>query len=118
MTTKNPECECPIGPEFQAAGLAAGLCHHSSLQSILEVKEALEPVCEKILRRVDLETLFKMAPRDGIEYYIKKIAQENAKSLTVHQRAILTASYFRDYSALIQYAGVHTLEDLKRSGTV
>lgn len=117
MTSKNPDCQCNVPPEYRSAGEYALLCHHSSLQSILETKEALRPLCENILQVMELDTLFKMPPRDGIEYYIERIAKENVKYLNLHQRAILTAEYFRDYSILIQFAGVHTLEDLKRHGT-
>ena len=118
MTTKSAECECPLGQETAAAGIAGVICHHSSLQRILEAKAALQPICDRILRSVDLATLFTMPPKDGIEYYIERIAKEHAKALNIYQRAILTANFFRDYAILIQYAEVKTLEDLKRSGAV
>lgn len=118
MVNKNPECECPLGPEFEAAGVTGRLCHHSSLQSLLAAKAALDPLCEKIANSVDPATLFTMPPNKGIEYYIKQFAQEHAKAINVFQQAILTANFFRDYAILIHYAQVETLLQLKRSGAV
>ena len=108
------QCQCRIPEEMKAAGAAAALCHHSSLQEIAETNEKLKDLLVMFDRNIDPVALFKLPPDQAIEYYIRETIQDDPTLVTRQERAIYTAAFIRHYGIILDLMMLDALAEIRK----
>ena len=102
MTTRDPECQCQIGPDMVWAGPAIQLCPHSSAAEAEEIRGRLMDLLQNFAQNIDPNRMFDKTIIQLAEDYRKQAAGRLKGLMNEDEHHIVTINFMRNLSLAAQ----------------
>ena len=92
------ECLCNLPPEMDNAGLAATLCHHSTLNNITDAQNRLFVLLANFSQQIPAEHMFMRPLNEVAQNYMQDILGMDYNLINAQEHNVLMISFLRHIS--------------------